>query len=194
MAQDIELSVTITYRGPKAKIATADEAAAIIRQGTSSSTCPSRPALIDVDAYAYRHTPSASSSVTASPQKSSYERTKEGLQNELAEVRRREREILQQLKAMGVNVNTNVASVGEEQLQNDAGMYNSVSLKLPSGMLTLYVARVRGLERELEEERARRREAEAFVADVRRELRAPFVVPALLDAFKDISRLTNETL
>ncbi|KAJ4478375.1 hypothetical protein J3R30DRAFT_3890734 [Lentinula aciculospora] len=42
--------------------------------------------------------------------------------------------------------------------------------------------------REAEE---RRREAEAFVVDVKRECREPFVVPALMDAFLNISKLTN---
>ncbi|KAJ6598216.1 hypothetical protein DFH09DRAFT_1131290 [Mycena vulgaris] len=55
-------------------------------------------------------------------------------------------------------------------------------------------ARIEQLEGELQVERAKRRRLEGIVEDVRRECRAPFVVPALLDAFVEISRLTNETL
>ncbi|KAJ7489166.1 hypothetical protein FB451DRAFT_684011 [Mycena latifolia] len=55
-------------------------------------------------------------------------------------------------------------------------------------------ARIQQLEGELQAERAKRRMLDDFVEDIRRECRAPFVVPTLLDAFVEISRLTNETL
>ncbi|KAJ3720718.1 hypothetical protein DFJ43DRAFT_719994 [Lentinula guzmanii] len=47
------------------------------------------------------------------------------------------------------------------------------------------------LARERAEERVR--EAEGFVADVKRECRAPFVVPALMDAFLSVSKLTTQS-
>ncbi|KAF8830907.1 hypothetical protein HHX47_DHR1000216 [Lentinula edodes] len=39
----------------------------------------------------------------------------------------------------------------------------------------------------------RRREADAFVADVKRECREPFVVPALMDVFWNVSKVTTQT-
>ncbi|KAJ7677954.1 hypothetical protein DFH06DRAFT_1167477 [Mycena polygramma] len=55
-------------------------------------------------------------------------------------------------------------------------------------------ARIEQFEKELQAERARRRRLEEIVEDVRRECTAPFVVPALLDAFVEISKLTNEVM
>lgn len=55
-------------------------------------------------------------------------------------------------------------------------------------------ARIQQLESELRSERAKRRKLEDMVEDIRRECREPFVVPALLDAFVEISKLTNEAL
>ncbi|KAJ7097602.1 hypothetical protein C8R44DRAFT_889140 [Mycena epipterygia] len=55
-------------------------------------------------------------------------------------------------------------------------------------------ARIQQLESELQSERAKRRRLEDMVEDIRRECREPFVVPALLDAFVEISKLTNEAL
>lgn len=48
--------------------------------------------------------------------------------------------------------------------------------------------------RKLEEERKLREEAENALADVRRECRHPFVVPTLLDAFVQVSKLTTRGL
>jgi hypothetical protein len=47
------------------------------------------------------------------------------------------------------------------------------------------------METELAEERRRRQVAEDAIADIRRECRAPFVVPSLLDAFMELSRMTT---
>jgi type II secretory pathway component PulM len=55
-------------------------------------------------------------------------------------------------------------------------------------------ARIEQFEAELQAERARRRRLEEIVEDIRRECREPFVVPSLLDAFIEISKLTNEAL
>ncbi|KZT70669.1 hypothetical protein DAEQUDRAFT_810545 [Daedalea quercina L-15889] len=52
----------------------------------------------------------------------------------------------------------------------------------------------RAAELALEEEQRRRERAEGTLADVRRESNGPFVVPALLDAFAEISRFTGELL
>ncbi|KIK51349.1 hypothetical protein GYMLUDRAFT_64875 [Collybiopsis luxurians FD-317 M1] len=45
---------------------------------------------------------------------------------------------------------------------------------------------------ELAKERAQRVELEGIVEDMRRECRAPFIVPALVDAFAEISRITSK--
>ncbi|KAM6495095.1 hypothetical protein JOM56_009718 [Amanita muscaria] len=50
------------------------------------------------------------------------------------------------------------------------------------------------LEEELERERSLRLGAEATLKDVERECRAPFVVPALLEAFTTISNLTTQAM
>ncbi|PFH49480.1 hypothetical protein AMATHDRAFT_147617 [Amanita thiersii Skay4041] len=55
-------------------------------------------------------------------------------------------------------------------------------------------ARVEELERELGIERKRREEVECMLEDVERECRAPFVVPALLEAFKVVSGVTSKVL
>jgi len=52
--------------------------------------------------------------------------------------------------------------------------------------------RLKKLEQELAAERRLRLEAEAIVEDIRRECKAPFVVPGLLDAFIKLSRLTTQ--
>ena len=52
--------------------------------------------------------------------------------------------------------------------------------------------RIRKLEQDLEAERMLRLEAEDVVRDIRRECKAPFVVPGLLDAFIKLSRLTTQ--
>ena len=50
------------------------------------------------------------------------------------------------------------------------------------------------LEKELMGERKRRIEAENILNDVERECRTPFVVPAMIEAFKTISTLTTWTM
>lgn len=55
-------------------------------------------------------------------------------------------------------------------------------------------AKVQFMENSLEDERRLRREAEQVVKDVERECKVPFVVPALLQAFVSISKLTSEVV
>ncbi|KAJ7898731.1 hypothetical protein B0H13DRAFT_1884184 [Mycena leptocephala] len=55
-------------------------------------------------------------------------------------------------------------------------------------------ARLEVFEAEPQTEWARRRRLEEIVEDVRRERRAPFVVPALLDTLIEISQLTSELI
>ncbi|KAK0443123.1 uncharacterized protein EV420DRAFT_1577036 [Desarmillaria tabescens] len=50
---------------------------------------------------------------------------------------------------------------------------------------------IRDLELEIETERRQRIECETVLMDIRRECRVPFIVPALFDAFIDISKLTT---
>ncbi|PPQ96908.1 hypothetical protein CVT26_005894 [Gymnopilus dilepis] len=57
-----------------------------------------------------------------------------------------------------------------------------------------FQARIKFLEKQLAEESQRREEAENAIKDVRRELKAPFVVPSLLDAFVDLSKLTTKAM
>lgn len=55
-------------------------------------------------------------------------------------------------------------------------------------------ARLASSETELESERTKRLQAEQYLRDVERECRSPFVVPALLKAFKAISQMTDSGL
>ena len=50
------------------------------------------------------------------------------------------------------------------------------------------------VEQQLKQERRRRMEAEATLKDIERECREPFVVPALLDAFITISKITTQVM
>lgn len=47
-------------------------------------------------------------------------------------------------------------------------------------------------EAKLQEEQAKRQDAEDAIHDIRRECRSPFIVPSLLDAFVELSRLTTK--
>lgn len=53
---------------------------------------------------------------------------------------------------------------------------------------------VRDLELEIETERKQRIEYETLLTDIRQECRVPFIVPALFDAFIDISKLTTAAM
>ncbi|KAK0199723.1 hypothetical protein DFS33DRAFT_1364510 [Desarmillaria ectypa] len=55
----------------------------------------------------------------------------------------------------------------------------------------LFRDKIRDLELEIETERKQRIECETALMDIRRECRVPFIVPALFDAFIDISKLTT---
>jgi hypothetical protein len=54
--------------------------------------------------------------------------------------------------------------------------------------------RLQEVEQELAQEKRRRMDAEATLKDIERECRDPFVVPALLDAFIAISKLTSQVM
>ncbi|KAK0440276.1 hypothetical protein EV421DRAFT_1816480 [Armillaria borealis] len=58
----------------------------------------------------------------------------------------------------------------------------------------LFRDEVRDLELEIETERKQRIEYETVLKDIRRECRVPFIVPALFDAFIDISKLTTAAM
>ncbi|KAK0495782.1 hypothetical protein EDD18DRAFT_252883 [Armillaria luteobubalina] len=51
--------------------------------------------------------------------------------------------------------------------------------------------RLRVLEVEIETERQKKLEYELVLRDIRKECKAPFIVPSLLDAFIEVSKLTN---
>ncbi|KAH9918605.1 uncharacterized protein B0H18DRAFT_1198522 [Fomitopsis serialis] len=65
--------------------------------------------------------------------------------------------------------------------------------KLRAQLRSEYAAR-KTAESSLREEQRRRELAEAVVADVRRDCKTPFVVPALVDAFLQMSRITEEVI
>lgn len=54
--------------------------------------------------------------------------------------------------------------------------------------------RIEMVEKALDTERRRRITAEATLEDVKRECKAPFIVPALLEAFITVSKLTSEAV
>ncbi|KAK7030412.1 hypothetical protein VNI00_014156 [Paramarasmius palmivorus] len=67
----------------------------------------------------------------------------------------------------------------------------------PSGMMSagselVYKTRLKMIEKQLDEERRRRKVAEEGLKDVERECREPFVVPALLEAFLTLSNMTTQ--
>ncbi|KAJ7240852.1 hypothetical protein B0H12DRAFT_50239 [Mycena haematopus] len=102
----------------------------------------------------------------------------QALQRELRDIRRQlnadivqERTIVENLRELGTEVDSDTS---------ETDFVTKVRLEL--------------FEAELQEERARRRRLEEIIEDIRRERREPFVVPALLDAFIEISKLTNEAL
>ena len=55
-------------------------------------------------------------------------------------------------------------------------------------------SRLQTVEKELQNEKRRRMDAEATLKDVERECREPFVVPALLEAFITISKITSQAV
>jgi len=73
-----------------------------------------------------------------------------------------------------------------------------IFIYLPHIQLTFLLEDVKDrlaeLEAQLSQERKLREEAENAIADIRRECRAPFVVPSLLDAFRQISELTTRAM
>ncbi|KAJ7916767.1 hypothetical protein B0H13DRAFT_355159 [Mycena leptocephala] len=102
----------------------------------------------------------------------------QALQRELRDVRRQLHADIAQERAIIENLH----ELGAEDL-SDASEVDFVTR-----------ARIEQFEAELQAERARRRRLEEIVEDIRRECREPFVVPSLLDAFIEISKLTNEAL
>ncbi|KAJ7779194.1 hypothetical protein B0H16DRAFT_1501893 [Mycena metata] len=102
------------------------------------------------------------------------------LRRELREVRRQlqadlaqERTVLESLRELGVDMTA-------DSVEDEVDFVTK--------------ARIDHLASELRAERAKRRRVEGVVEDIRRECRAPFVVPALLDAFVEVSRLTAEAM
>ncbi|KAJ6551181.1 hypothetical protein B0H19DRAFT_1156798 [Mycena capillaripes] len=106
--------------------------------------------------------------------------------SEVQELRRELREVRRQLNADIVQeraIVENLRDLGVMEEGSDASEIDFVTK-----------ARIEQFEAELQAERARRRRLEDIVEDIRRECRAPFVVPSLLDAFVEISKLTNEAI
>ena len=56
------------------------------------------------------------------------------------------------------------------------------------------IGRRKAIEETCETERRQRKQAEEMLADLRRESNAPLVIPALMEAFEQISKLTGDAL
>jgi len=84
----------------------------------------------------------------------------------------------------------------EESLKKMQDSLDAVRSKLSTVDVELKAERERReeLEKELVGERKRRIEVENLLNDVERECRTPFVVPAMIEAFKTISTLTTWTM
>jgi hypothetical protein len=68
------------------------------------------------------------------------------------------------------------------------------SAEILSPPVLVIKTRLQMVEQELKQERRRRVEAEVTLKDIERECREPFIVPALLDAFVTISKITSQAM
>ena len=100
---------------------------------------------------------------------------------------------LKQLKAAYIPdpLKGGISDSGKRQLSFSLCLSNT---RLRNFFFSLQVleGRIRKLEQDLDTERRMRLEAEDVVRDIRRECKAPFIVPGLLDAFIKLSRLTTQ--
>ncbi|KAF8915729.1 hypothetical protein CPB85DRAFT_1293044 [Mucidula mucida] len=102
------------------------------------------------------------------------------IQTELLDVRKRMRELAIREQELSVQLNDVATS--------DVSTTDMAPSELSAN------TQVRLLQTELAAERQKRKESEAIISDIRRECRAPFVVPALLDAFLSVSHATNSSM
>ncbi|TFK36251.1 hypothetical protein BDQ12DRAFT_687089 [Crucibulum laeve] len=144
----------------------------------------------------------------------------EMFQNELVSIQDRGRAVVSQLQHLGVTPDIDVrfaviadcdrvAALEEQvkkiqleldeerkQIQEQRRMLEEGAKLIEEGRKLVEAAQSRTEEEQkiAAEERRRRLEAENALADVERECRAPFVVPALLDAFMSVSKLTTRVI
>ncbi|KAK0475813.1 hypothetical protein IW261DRAFT_459238 [Armillaria novae-zelandiae] len=99
--------------------------------------------------------------------------------------------LIQELECL----NQEVASLAARQTEirenlKDAGATDIPALDSSAKSFASRI-RLRSLEVEIEKERQKRLEYELVLGDIRRECKVPFIVPSLLDAFIEVSKLTN---
>ncbi|KAF9223112.1 hypothetical protein BS17DRAFT_706581, partial [Gyrodon lividus] len=99
----------------------------------------------------------------------------------------REKVILEDLDELGVGPQI-PASDGQSLLSNQSSSARAVHTRFTEQDDRTDVPRLKA---ELQQERTNRIRAESALHDVERECRAPFVVPALLQAFLSISELSS---
>ncbi|KAK7023136.1 hypothetical protein R3P38DRAFT_3317359 [Favolaschia claudopus] len=132
-------------------------------------TCPFRDARKPLDRSRYKHIPDFSP--RDPPEIQTLRRELRDIRQQLSADIAHERTIIEKLRELGTDVDSNAVE-----------------------MDFVTRARLEHLEEELQAERDRRKRLEGVIEDIRRERREPFVVPALLDAFIEISKLTNDVL
>ncbi|KAK7052119.1 hypothetical protein R3P38DRAFT_1636683 [Favolaschia claudopus] len=130
---------------------------------------PFRDARKPLDRSRYKHIPDFSP--RDPPEVQSLRRELRDIRQQLSADIAHERTIIEKLRELGTDVDSNAVE-----------------------MDFVTRARLEHLEEELQAERDRRKRLEGVIEDIRRERREPFVVPALLDAFIEISKLTNDVL
>ncbi|KAF9019814.1 hypothetical protein BDZ89DRAFT_1072738 [Hymenopellis radicata] len=108
------------------------------------------------------------------------DKTRSRIQNELLDVRKRVIEFTMLEKELS------------EQLSEAAALDVPTIDMAPSEIAAR--TQVRLLQTELASERQKREKSDAIISDIRRECRAPFVVPALLDVFLSVSHFTNSAM
>ncbi|KAF8154511.1 hypothetical protein B0H34DRAFT_525943 [Crassisporium funariophilum] len=85
-----------------------------------------------------------------------------------------------------------VAELKELQAAFVPGPFKISSSSGESVAISEMKAQMQIMQQELEQERTLRNEADRVIKDIQREYKAPFVVPGLLDAFMQISKLTTQ--
>ncbi|KAK0443097.1 uncharacterized protein EV420DRAFT_1485080 [Desarmillaria tabescens] len=106
----------------------------------------------------------------------------------------REQEVAQWIQELE-HLNQEVASLAARQAEimqklKSAGAMDIPELDSPVDAFACRT-RLRALEVEIEAERQKTHEYELVLEDIRRECKAPFIVPSLLDAFIEVAKLTN---
>jgi len=115
----------------------------------------------------------------------------EDAKKEIARLVAHERVLVEDLKTRDVPVPPLSSGKTREE-----GMSTATCFRCRSSHVTLFLAEdllkaLNTLKAQLEGEKKLRMESQQAIADIRRECREPFVVPSLLDAFLEMSKITN---